>query len=527
MSRSDRHRRHIEVAEYFASLGLPEVAGVVASHYLDALEAAPETQEVEELRTRALDALLAAADRAGALQSHAHVVHLCNRGIELSTSPTEQGELLIRAARAAHSGLDPDAEAYARRAMEAFEEAGASAGVLRSATTLARLLDDTGRSNEAWSILEPLVTAAGDDADPDSLAELARSFMLDGATDQALEWCDQALAAAEAADSIPVFVDTLITKGTGLGVKHRTRESLVLLEAGLELAKEHQLAASKRRVLRNLSYIRASDSPADPRESLERLEDARRLGDPRELTDSMIYRASNLLYRFEWEEVDRLLEGIDPRGLPPEIEDFYWGVVLEKKLWEGPTGPAIAERMARREQRSGIGDSQRLSSAEADIVVEDLMSSNFEASYERAAAKLPQVPIRLDLWFRMINATMLDDEERLAATAADAEANPFRGRHADAMKRACRGALAALRGKIDTAEDEWQVALDLAEEAYPIGIRIQLIATAAKSLGPASTLGRECGQRAYTTLTERGAYGLMEPFPDLFVAPTEVAEETG
>ena len=527
VSRSDRFKRHIEVAEYFASLGLPEVSGVVASHYLDALESAHENAEVANLRSKTLEALLAAADRAGALQSHAQVVQLCNRGIDLSASPTQRGELLIRAARAAHSALDPNAESYARQAMEAFEEASESAGALRSATTLARLLNDTGRSNEAWPILEPLVTAAEDDATPESLGELARSLMLDGATSRSLAWCDRALAAAEAVDSIPVFVDTLITKGTGLGIQHRTRESLVLLEAALELSRQHQLTAPKRRVLRNLAYTRTSDTPASPELAIERLEDARRIGDPRELTEAMIERASDLIWEFEWEEADRLIDRIEPDDLPLDVAYSYWSEVLFKSMLAGPPGPPADERAEWRDRVSGVGDRQTVANFEADMVHEDLLLGNFAASYDRAAEKLPQVPLRLDLWWRTLSAILLGDRERVADTAADTAANPFRGRHADAMKHACSGALAALDRASALADEEWQKALDLADEVYPLGIRVQLIAAAAHSLGPTSDLGRQCGRLAYDILTERGAYGLMAPFADALIPPEQAVGDTG
>jgi class 3 adenylate cyclase/tetratricopeptide (TPR) repeat protein len=529
VSRADRYDRHVKVAEYYDSLGLPEVAGVVASHYLDALEASPDGAGSDDLRVHVLDALLAAADRAGALQSHSQVVRLCKRGIDLSSSPDERGELLIRAARAAHAGLDPDAERYAREAGDAFEAAGKTDGVLRAATTLARLLDDVNRSNEAWPMLEPLVERAGTEVTPEALGELSRSLMLDGEWTRSLEWCDRALALAEEQNSIPVFVDTLITKGTGLGIAHRTREALILLEAGLELSREHQLAASKRRVLRNLAYVGSSDT-WNPGLSIERLEDARRLGDPRHLAEAIVERANGLLESFEWEESSALLDELDPLDLTPEVADGYWGVVLTRRLWsEADAAPVVSERMARRDQLAGVGDSQMLAGFEYEVIQEAIWLGRFEEAYERAASNVPVTPVRLDLWFRMLSSILMNDHARVQATLTDAEANPYRGRHTDTMRHATRGGSSALAGDIAAAESEWRGALELAAEAYPIQTELTMVALACHSLGAENRFGRECGRRAYDLLFERGAMGFMAAFSTGLVEPAEEssARETG
>ena len=62
LSRSDRHVRHRRVAEYFAALAEPELAGIIASHFLAAHETAPPgTENLLELGRAAL---LGAARRA-------------------------------------------------------------------------------------------------------------------------------------------------------------------------------------------------------------------------------------------------------------------------------------------------------------------------------------------------------------------------------------------------------------------------------------------------------------------------------
>lgn len=514
ISRADRYERHIRVASYFDSLGLPEVAGVTASHYLDALEAAPSSDDASDLRKRSLAALIAAADRAGAMQSHDQVVKLCLRGIDLAASPAERGELLIRAARAAHSGLDANAESYVNEAIGAFAEAGDDVGGLRAATLLARILNNIGRANESWQLLEPLVIEAADAAGAEATSQLARSLMLDGRIRKAFEWCDLALSQAEHEDNIPVFVDTIITKGAGLGISHRTREAVILLEAGLELSREHQLMAQKRRVLQNLGFVTASDTPL--REDLvrEKLEDARRLGDPRYSTEVQLEWAWERLFVFDWEEIDRILAGIDPSTLPDEVEYLYWNVANVRRMWTGDPAEALADRSARRERVSGSGDSQNTAALATDRIEDALIGQRFEEMYETAMAELPAVPIRLDLWFRTLGAVMLSDPNRLADTLKAAEANPYRGRFADLLKHACRAGSAAAAADGDTAraEAEWRRVHELAAECVPIALEGYMWALAGHSLGSSHRYGLESGRRAYTVFSNHGATTLLDVF---------------
>ena len=527
VSRADRHARHIEVAEYFDSLGQPEVAGVVASHFLDALDAAADgSAGTDLLRQRTIEALLSAADRAGALQSHPQVVRLCRRGIEIAESESDRGELLIRASRSAHAALDADAEGYAISAIEAFEAANDLNGVLRASTTLTRLYNNTGRSNEGWERLEPLVLRVGDDATPEAISELARSLMLDAEVERGLEWCDAALAAAEREDSIPVFVDTLITKGVGLGLRYRTREALILLNAGLDLSREHHLTASKRRVLQNLEYVTASDSPEKNEYPLEKLEDARRIGEPRMLTEVSLEYAWVPLWQYRWDEVDEILASIDPDELPPEVQQGYWDIVTTRQVWTGDLTAGIAKRRALRDELQSSGDSQTNAAVQLDIVQDDVLLGRFAEAYDRAKSELPMIPVRLDLWFRTQTSILLHDRQRISETAVAAQKNRYRGRYSDLLKHATQGGLAAFDGETDEAAVQWERAVELAEEALPLGLRAHVWAMAAVSLGHDHPFGHEMGRKAYDTWTSAGVTTLLDIFHEGVLAPESSADST-
>ena len=527
VSRSDRHARHVKVAEYFDSLGQPEVAGVVASHYLDAVDAAPDgTADTDRLRRRTIEALLSAADRAGALQSHPHVVRLCRRGIEIAESESDRGELLIRAARSAHAALDADAEGYALSAIEAFEAAGDLQGVIRASTTLAKLYNNTGRGNEGWERLEPLVLRAGDEATPEAISELARSLMLDAEVERGLEWCDAALAAAERDDSIPAFVDTLITKGVGLGLRYRTREALILLNAGLELSREHHLTASKRRVLNNLEYVTASDAPVRSEFSLEKLEDAKRIGEPRMLTEVSLEYAWVPLWSYRWDEVDEILASIDPDELPPEVQQGYWGIVTTRQMLTGDLTAGIAKRRALLDELQSSGDRQTTAAVQVELVQDDLHLGRFAEAYDRAERELPPIPLRLDLWYRTQTSILLHDRRRISETAVATRENQYRGRYSDLLKHATRGGLAAIDGEADEAAIQWERAIELAETALPLGLRAHVWALAAVSLGLDHPFGRKMGRKAYDTWASAGVTTMLDIFQEGVLAPESASDST-
>ena len=83
LSRKDRASQHQLVAHYFENLGDQELAGAVASHYLQAHEAASGTSAAEELAEHAIRALGAAAERAVALHNHRQAFTFLNDAITI------------------------------------------------------------------------------------------------------------------------------------------------------------------------------------------------------------------------------------------------------------------------------------------------------------------------------------------------------------------------------------------------------------------------------------------------------------
>jgi class 3 adenylate cyclase len=521
ISRAERLSRHIRVAEYYEELDEPALASVVAAHYLDALEVSPEGDQAEELRAKAISGLLAAADRAEALQSHSQVVSLCERGIELSRTPVERGELLIRAARSAHADLDERAEDYAKQAQQAFEEAEDRESTLRAATLRGVIYDDSRRGNRTIEVLTALVGDGDGDTEADAAAmgELARAYMMDMNHLESLVWADRALTMAERLDLVPIFTDVLITKGVGLGVMYRTREGLALLEKGLELAREYRLTKSKRRVLVNLGYIAGSDDWADQGRTNEAVADARRIGNPRDLAEVLVSQAWGLMWNLEWDEFDRVMEEVSGFDLSEDVQFDFDNSGLVRRAMAGDIEGYREGMKAQIARFQGKGDAQSAGNIEIEKLGLAMWTRQYESGFDLAMKIDMRTPFRIDLFWGLFAGLLLRDREKLEQMRAEIELSPFKGRVIDTLRETAYAALASLDGREGDAVEHWTTACRLADEVMPKGLAAMFWASAATYLGSDDGLGRERGRMAYVAWASVGAQWFIDSFADGIVRP--------
>ena len=226
------------------------------------------------------------------------------------------------------------------------------------------------------------------------------------------------------------------------------------------------------------------------------------------------------------EEVDEILASIDPDQLPTEVQADYWGLVTIRQMWTGDVEAAVARRQALRDEMADTGDSQAMAAVQRDLVDEDVLMGRFAEAYDRAERELPPSPVRLDLWFRTNASILMHDRERISATGAAAEENRYRGRYADLLEHASRGALAALDGALDEGALQWTRTADLAEEAFPLGLCAYVWALAGVSLGLDHPVGRELGRKAYDAWSAVGATTMLEVFHEGVLAPEPASEST-
>jgi class 3 adenylate cyclase/tetratricopeptide (TPR) repeat protein len=267
LSKKDRRARHLAAARYFESLEDEEVAGVLATHYVSAYEAALEGPEADALAAQARIALRAAADRATSLGSNESAIAYWERARAVTTDPAEEAGLLQSIATCERNiGRYESAEVHFREAMTRWDALGNRLESARATLGLGRTLALTGRLTEAMPMTTAAEAAVADLAPHPVVVELwlglaAGSGQL-GDREGALRWADKALADAERLRATYLVAQGMVIKGTAL-VVHAGRpiEGRALLEAGLWLAEANGDGNTATRAAHHLSLALMDDDP--------------------------------------------------------------------------------------------------------------------------------------------------------------------------------------------------------------------------------------------------------------------------
>ena len=268
LARSDRKARHLAVAhELEGSRGEDggEIAEVLASHYLDAVAAEPQA--------RACRTLEDAGRRALSLASGAEARSHFERAAELAGETEQRGRLLSEAGMAAEMDQEPqDALELLMRASELLGEAGLPREAAKVESTIASLLLDLNRGEEASERLERVYEAVDDGSDDEVVAELAfRRASLEhiaGRPERGLPLIDQALRIGERLRLAQITVRAMLGKGILLRGMGRIEEPTALLERAAELALEQDLTRDAVTVYFNLAEFVMSAARFEEAESL-------------------------------------------------------------------------------------------------------------------------------------------------------------------------------------------------------------------------------------------------------------------
>jgi len=290
LAKRDRKARHLAAAAHLeAAFADPdEVAEVLASHYLAAVEAAPDAADAVEIRAKAGAMLARAGERAASLGAPEEGQRAYDRAAELADDEAAQAALLEQAGRLAIRANRPgDGRERLERAIAFFDEVGNRRGAARASAALVDADVMEGRMGDAPGRLEPAIEQLERDHPSAelaaALAELGRSRVLTGSADAAFAPLERALTLAERLRLPEVFVEALTTKGLVLYNEGRLAEARILLEAAMQRAREEDLSASELRAANNLGVLlEASDLHQQAHELTNRLLPlARRRGDRR------------------------------------------------------------------------------------------------------------------------------------------------------------------------------------------------------------------------------------------------------
>ena len=261
LSKKERKAGHLAAAEFLASAWSAEedeIIEVVATHYLDAYDAARDAPDAEEIRGKAREMLVRAGERAASLAANAEAQRAFDRAAELTDDPLVEAELHERAGVMAYAGTRAD-EAAGRfeRAIALFEAAGADRSAARVSARHAEILWDRGRLEQGLESMDRAFQVLSQDEPDADLAALAaqigRFTFFHGDHVLALERTETALDMAEALALPEVMANGLNTKAIILISHERPREGLTLLRYALEIAIEGDKPSAALRAYYNLA----------------------------------------------------------------------------------------------------------------------------------------------------------------------------------------------------------------------------------------------------------------------------------
>ncbi len=467
LSRRDRRARHLAAARYFESLGDDELAGALATHYLDAYRASDEGAEADAVAGQARIALRAAAERAAALHSPTQALAYLEPAIGLSRDAHERAALLHLSGRASEAaGMLDAAEVSFREAIALYEEQDDWLSAARATESLGLMFALHGRASDSLAVLEPFMARTRDLADaPEVLhvgAALARASLFADQFPRALEVADQVLVAAERIDDVALVADAVITKGTALMYSSRYREGLVLLAGGLQLAEAHGLAQAELRARMNTSFMQVVDDPrqasATARAGLDR---ARRLG----LRNWTVLLASNFVAAGfalgDWDALLALSDELLGTGAPLTTDQIeIVGVPMAVYAFRGEV-EAVADAAGRFETSLGsaTASQEQTMAVEIRMFVElsggrldDVLAHDLTGAERQYGFHCHVLAADAAVWSRDLGRVQV-------ALAGIAALRPA-GRWAAASRLAATAGAAALEGRAQESEAAYREALD-------------------------------------------------------------------
>ncbi len=393
LSRADRRARHLAVAHHFEAVGDDELAGVVASHYLEALKATPEGADREALSARARDWLAQAAERATELGSPEQALTLADQALAITPAGRERAEILQVAADAAGDALQDERHlGYLSEAIDLLGSLGDDEAQLAVMGVLATELGDQNEVDRLSELLEemtPRIETTGNRlarAEYEQASAYLRYFQ--GDLEGTLTYIDRALAGFEAVHATARFRKALNLRANVLMSLGRHRESITLSRGMLAVANEENDLRTAATVLIALS-IEAEDLPEALRLSLEAAATASRGGCGRPHVIALVNSAEMAVEGGAWAVADEVIAELQSRtDLPQHVQD---ALALDVALLTAYRG----DRVAAREALDGVSD-EIAASADPTLrawylrvgAVLSLFEGDLEAAYDTAIAAI-------------------------------------------------------------------------------------------------------------------------------------------
>ena len=508
LSRENRRARHLAVAQYLESLDDPELAGIVAGHYLQALGASPAGEARDVIRDRALLSMVQAATRAADLKSDQQVISISETALEIADDDEARvpfWEMVIEAAGRL-ANLE-SAERYAVLAIAHYRAQENQVSLTRVSRKFALGLVENNQPERAVELLRPLVES--DFATDPELARAAvvyaRGLMLNQMPG-VVEAADRALAAVEELDFMPEIIDALITKGTELGKVGRLSEARIILEGAIALAEDHHLGNSIARGQGNLAYVLFG---LDDAASLAVAEDAYRTAQRLGNRSLLLFHVGQMAIAYvdigEFEKAEEVLANPLTREQPPAARVYTANAELTMAAWRGDTegvGRLDAEvtRLI-----SEVDDPQTRNSIRDIRLNAALANDELEQAFSLAAKRLEESTwseVSETIGHSLFIAALLGDAARFALLT------PLYERHLPRFNdyhTTCQILAPGVEGPVDTREIDAIIARRKGWGSVADVVRFSVIAA------PFTTPNKraEYLSTARSIATERGWHGIL------------------
>lgn len=367
LSKRDRKEKHLAVAAWFeSSWGGEErdVVEVVASHYLEAFNLAPQDPDADVVKERAADVLFHAGERAASLAANAEAERYFQKAAELVGAPSRRAEFLDHAGEAAWKTRRAEAASqHWERSIAIYVAEGKSHAAARVSAALGRVEASRGHIDQALERMERAYAVLADDppdADLGMLAEgLGALHFFVGNSERAIGLTEKALDIAEALGLPDVLSRALNTKATLQSSAGHAEEALALYAHALKLALDYGLHTAAFRAYNNLAD--AYDRRDRYQDALPLLRDllalARKVGD-RVYELSTISELTYVLMQVgEWDEASELASSIPESELDEaggellSLLTFAETYVQRGQIQESQTLITAFERMAASDDR--------------------------------------------------------------------------------------------------------------------------------------------------------------------------------
>ncbi|MDJ0961235.1 MAG: adenylate/guanylate cyclase domain-containing protein [Acidimicrobiia bacterium] len=527
LGRKAARSRHLAAAEYYAGRHDPELAPVVAGHYMVAYEESSADAGRAALADRPLLALTDAAVRAAALHSNEQAMDLYDQAIAMCDDAALRAKMQLDATRpAAWAAATDRGLAYARAAQRYYAGCGDTPGFRAAVARESDLLNRSYQSDSALALVEPVYGEVGDvldAADVAVVAEAARALMLVGRHGEALEAIDRLLEPAERLGETEILLESLTTKASVLGLDGRLVEARALFEGVITRAEAAGLLSTALRALGNLMALTqfSATSGEIERSNARYRELAERAGDA-SLDDSVAGEAIWFSVSGRYAETQSIIDRYEHEGMaaqPAAVLELARHFLAWLRDGDHAALDAAKAVVARFDEVTETQGRDLWDMLRAGLHNE---AGEWEEAFE-SAMRTKLIFANDAVLQAAFAATWLRDADRIAQVAARFP-DPYLIQ--PGLQRLVEAAQLGIDGEVDAAVEAFTEVIGMWEERdSPDTPFLQVMFSLL--LREESELARDAGRAARDWLLEIGCPGRLEVWADAFPSVPGLADAVG